>query len=139
MFDLHGIDRLAEWKKFRNTLETASDPFLDVITFWSKAPFVNLYLDYTDPASWPDPWHTVLDSKYDDLAITLGMLYTLLLTDRFSKENYKIYIIENTEKLDKFCLSIGKFSILNLNYGQISHFSELKNYQASMIYEINRQ
>lgn len=139
MFDLHGIDRLTAWKQFRQHLENSPSAFSEVIELWSKAPFVNPYLDHTNPSSWPDPWHLLLDSKYDDLAIVLGMLYTLSLTDRFSKENYKIYMIENTKPKYDFCLSVGNISILNLCYGQISHIKDLKKYQTSMIYEINPQ
>jgi hypothetical protein len=139
VFESHGIDRLTEWKQFRHTIEKDSEPFPKVVNFWLKAPFVNQYLDYRDPSSWPDPWHLVLDSRYDNLAIVLGMLYTLLLTDRFSKENYKIYMIKNEGRQEDFCLAVGNTSVLNLIYGQISHISELHKYQTNMIYEINHQ
>lgn len=139
MFESHGIDRLTEWKQFRHLIEKDAEPFLKVINYWIKAPFVNRYLDHRDPSSWPDPWHLVLDSRYDNLAIVLGMLYTLLLTDRFSKENYKIYMIKNEGQQEDFCLVIGNTLVLNLIYGQISQVSELKKYQTNMIYEINHQ
>lgn len=139
VFESHGIDRLTEWKQFRHLLEKDSDPFLKVVNYWLKAPFVNQYLDYNDPSSWPDPWHLVLDSRYDNLAIVLGMLYTLLLTDRFSKENYKIYMIKNERQQEDFCLVIGNSLVLNLIYGQISQVSELYEHQTNMIYEINHQ
>lgn len=92
MFDLHGIDRLNEWKKFRDQLEKSQYPFLDTLEFWSKAPFVSPYLDPRDSRAWPDPWHLVLEGRLDDLAISLGMLYTLKLTQRFMHTNFEIHM-----------------------------------------------
>lgn len=139
MFELHGTDRLTEWKKFRCVLETDPEPFSKVIELWSKAPFVNRYLDQNNPSSWPDPWRLVLDGKFDDLAICLGMLYTFQLTDRFSKENFKIYMIKKLEVNPVFCLAVSDQWFLNLHYGQISDISEFKNYHTSMIYQRNYQ
>ncbi len=80
MFDLHGTERLIEWKKFRDSLETDESPLIRVADLWSKAPFVNSYLNPKNPTEWPDPWQLILDLKLDDLAICLGMLYTIKLT-----------------------------------------------------------
>ena len=91
MFDLHGNDRLIEWKQFRDRLETAPNPLEQVAEFWSRAPFVNSYLNPQMPDQWPDPWHLVLDGRLDDLAICLGMLYTVKLTQRFMDSNCEIH------------------------------------------------
>ena len=45
MFDLQGTERLAEWKRFRDELETSPDPLKDVARFWGRAPFVSQFLD----------------------------------------------------------------------------------------------
>ena len=83
MFDLYGNERLTKWKQFRDSLEISQHALSDVAEFWSHAPFVNPFLNPHEPTTWPDPWHLVLDSKLDDLAICLGMLYTIKLTQRF--------------------------------------------------------
>jgi len=83
VFDLYGNERLFKWKQFRDSLEVSNDPMDDVAKLWSHAPFVNPFLDPQQPTSWPDPWHLVIDGKLDDLAICLGMLYTIKLTQRF--------------------------------------------------------
>jgi len=80
VFDQYGTDRIAAWKQFRDTLETSEHPLEDVAEFWSHAPFVSAYLDPNLPQQWPDPWQLILDLRLDDLAITLGMLYTVKLT-----------------------------------------------------------
>ena len=120
VFDLHGTDRLANWKKFRDSLETSQTPFEDVAVFWSRAPFVNLYLDPQQPSSWPDPWHLVLEGKYDDLAICLGMLYTIKLTQRFMDCSCEIHKSESIKKRDlKFFLVVDKKHILNMEYQRV--------------------
>ena len=91
MFNLYGNERLIEWKKFRDSLESCSDPLTRVAELWATAPFVNPYIDPNNPNEWPDPWHLVLDSKLDELAISLGMLYTVKLTQRFIDSNCEIH------------------------------------------------
>ncbi len=83
MFDLYGNERLLTWKEFRDSLESSNYPMDDVAKLCSQAPFVNPFLDPQKPNTWPDPWHLVIDGKLDDLAICLGMLYTIKLTQRF--------------------------------------------------------
>lgn len=136
MFDLYGNDRLTAWKKFRNNLETSSQPFEDVSEFWSKAPFVNQFLDRHDPKSWPDPWHLIIDGKFDDLAICLGMLYTLKLTQRFTGSVYEIHISmpdHNTQ--DHFFLVVDRSKVLNLAYREVIDFSSISEDQTTLIYE----
>ena len=91
MFNLYGNERLIEWKRFRDSLESCNDPLTRVAELWATAPFVNPYLDSKNPNEWPDPWHLVLDSKLDELAISLGMLYTIKLTQRFMDSNCEIH------------------------------------------------
>ena len=91
MFNLYGNERLIEWKKFRDSLESCDDPLTRVAELWATAPFVNPYIDPNNPNEWPDPWHLVLDSKLDELAISLGMLYTIKLTQRFMDSNCEIH------------------------------------------------
>jgi len=91
MFNLYGNERLIKWKKFRDSLESCDDPLTRVAELWATAPFVNPYIDPTNPNEWPDPWHLVLDSKLDELAISLGMLYTIKLTQRFMDSNCEIH------------------------------------------------
>ena len=135
MFDLRDTERLAAWKSFRHQLETETYPFQSVCNFWSKAPFVNPYLKFDDPSSWPDPWHLILDNKYDDLAIVLGMLYTLKLTDRFSNNDLEIYMsVELKEKRNPIFFLVVDNYILNLEYNSVSDISKMKEIETMKIY-----
>ena len=135
MFDLHGTDRLAEWKRFRDSLEQSENPLMDVAEFWSHAPFVSPYLDSKNPSEWPDPWHLVLDSRLDDLAICLGMLYTLQLTRRFMGSSFEIHTsMFPKEKTSKYFLVVDNKYVLNLEYKNVVDVSSLEQTKSRLIW-----
>lgn len=105
VFDLHGTERLTEWRRLRNQLETDDSPFQTVLSTWSRAPLVNSYIDPDQPHQWPDPWHLILDDRYDNLALTLGIMYTLKLTQRFMNEKFKIH--KSMLEQESFYLAVG--------------------------------
>lgn len=136
MFDLHGNDRLTAWKQFRNSLETSSSPFENVSVLWSKAPFVNQYLDRHDPKSWPDPWHLIIDGKFDDLAICLGMLYTLKLTQRFTSSLYEIHMsMPSDDTHTRFFLVVDHLKVLNFAYREVVDYTAVASVKTSLIYK----
>ena len=137
MFDAHGIDRLTKWKEFRNTLEVLDDPLQAVVDFWNKAPFVSPYLNPQTPKSWPDPWHLVLDEKLDNLAICLGMLYTLKLTQRFMASRFEIHMSTmEASRYSKYFLVVDNH-VLNLEYGCVLPATQLESIQTSIIWTNN--
>ena len=114
VFNEHGTDRLAAWKEFREGLETSEHPLEDVANLWSQAPFVSPYLDPNNPEEWPDPWHLILDLRLDDLAIALGMLYTIKLTRRFMHSKSEIHKPILTEKQEPtYFLIVDQKYVLN--------------------------
>jgi hypothetical protein len=131
VFNLYNNDRLIEWKKFRDSLETSQTPLEDVAILWSQAPFVSPYLNPNQPTEWPDPWHLVLNSKLDELAIVLGMLYTLKLTQRFMASRFEIHM-STVPRLNYF-LVVDNF-VLNLEYRSVVGVVELSKYQTSKIW-----
>ncbi len=135
MFDLHGNERLAAWRQFRDSLKEHSSPLESVAEFWSRAPFVNLYLDPNDPKSWPDPWHIVLDLKLDDLAICLGMLYTLKLNVRFMDCECEIHMsIPSQDRDPRFFLVVDN-SVLNYEPRKVCSVSILENHPTTIIWQ----
>ena len=137
MFDVHGIDRLTEWKRFRDKLETSPKPLEEVAEFWSRAPFVNDYLNEKNPTEWPDPWHLVLDERLDDLAIALGMLYTLKLTQRFMDVQCEIHMSMLPNNTICHWLLVDGRHILNYKYKEVVDLSELSTTQTSKLYPIS--
>lgn len=120
MFDKHGLDRLAEWKNFRDSLENSDSPLIDTAILWSKAPFVSDYLPL-DHNKWPDPWKLIIDGKFDSLGVALGELYTLQLTARFSQSKFEIYMFPQ-KKNNEFFLVVDD-NILNWRSREVNDFS----------------
>lgn len=125
MFDLYGNERLAEWKRFRDHLENCDLPLQDAVDFWSLAPFVSNYLNPYASKEWPDPWRLILDGKFDSLALCLGIMYTLKLTQRFMLSEYEIHMSINPKiKEPAFYLSVDRSFILNYAYKQVVDYDE---------------
>lgn len=135
MFDRHGTQRLTAWKEFRDDLETSDTPLEDVAMLWSQAPFVSPYLDPGNPSEWPDPWHLVLDNRLDDLAIVLGMLYTIKLTQRFMGSNCEIHTsMHPNDKDPRYFLVVDGVHVLNLEYRSVVELSNLDELQSRLIW-----
>jgi hypothetical protein len=126
VFKTYGNERLAEWRAFRQQLEISERPLEDLAEFWANAPFVNQYLNPDNPKSWPDPWHLILDDKYDDLGVALGMLYTLKLTQRFIQTPCEIHTsIPLQEKTPRYSLIVDNKWALNWEYKTVVRVEDL--------------
>ena len=135
MFNKYGTDRLLEWKQFRDHIEVSTDPLKDVANFWGNAPFVSSYLNPQNPSEWPDPWHLVLDSRLDDLAIALGMLYTIKLTRRFMDSKCEIHTsMSPNEKYPRYILIVDNEYVLNLEYKEVVSITQVDQAKTSMIW-----
>lgn len=139
VFNEYGTNRLAAWRQFRDSLENSESPLEDVVRLWTHAPFVSPYLDPKLPTEWPDPWHLMLDLRLDDLAIVLGMLYTIKLTQRFIDTDCEIHMSMSSEKEEPmYVLVVGGEHVLNLSYGAVVNVSQLKNLKTKIIYSVSR-
>lgn len=137
VFDEHGTQRLAVWRQFRQSLETSETPLQDVAKLWTHAPFVSSYLDPQLPTEWPDPWHLMLDLRLDDLALVLGMLYTIKLTQRFSRTVCEIHMSMSPEKNQtQYLLLVDNLYVLNLEYGTVVERQRLDSLDTKTIYSV---
>ena len=126
MFKSFGNERLTEWRQFRQQLEVSDNPLQDVVDFWGNAPFVNRYLNPDNPKTWPDPWHLILDDKYDDLGVALGMYYTVKLTQRFMNTHSEIHSsMLPTDREPRFILVIDNKWVLNWEYKTVINTENL--------------
>ena len=138
MFNLYDKDRLTAWKEFRDSLEVSDTPFEDVAKLWSRAPFVSPYLDPQNPSEWPDPWHLVLDSRLDNLAIALGMLYTIKLTQRFMAANCEIHSSMLPEKnTPSYWLIVDKQFVLNYEYRAVVRIEDIPEIKTSKLWSVD--
>lgn len=88
--------KLSTWHKFRQTLETSLTPFQDVIRYYNTLDTCNLSVDPWDQKTWPDPWELLCQNKICDFTNSLGVCYSLQLTDRFSQNKFEIHISTDT-------------------------------------------
>ena len=123
-WNLRVNDRLAQWKDFRHKLDKL--PIESAITelnnMWSTAPFVNYYLDPSEPNTWPDPWTLLAENYWCDVAKALGIVYTIYFTshkqvpleirvyyDYKEKSRYTVAWIDN----GKYILNYWPYEIVN--------------------------
>jgi hypothetical protein len=89
-----------------------------VADFWSKAPRVNFYLNPENVKEWPDPWELITDNMYCDIAVALGMTYTLALTDGIDPSRLKLQIMRSRQQSLEVNLSVVDQGLYVLNYSQ---------------------
>jgi hypothetical protein len=139
VFDSYGTDRLTKWKEFRDSLETSATPLEDVAELWSHAPFVGPYLDPQNPAEWPDPWHLILDLHLDDLAIALGILYTIKLTHRFIDTKCEIHMSMLPKKKEaSYFVVVDKKHVLNLDYKTVVDVDRITDLKTNIVWSKSR-
>lgn len=137
MFDSFGNERLTKWKQIRDELEQDPTAFQTVVDLWARAPFVSPFLDPNQPTSWPDPWHLILDNRYDDLALCLGIMYTLQLTQRFMGSKYEIHMSINSQKKEPlYFLVVDQKTVLNHCYKTVSDISAIKSIESNIIWSV---
>lgn len=98
MFNKKYEDRLADWREWRETLESSSDPIQSAIEFYKNAPEVSMNVDPYTPSNWPDPWELLEENTYCKFGKILGICYSLQLTDCLSQEAFEIHITQDREK-----------------------------------------
>ena len=78
-------DRLKSWSDLRSHCEELSlEQALDhIANWWGHAPRVNHAIHWNDQSNWPDPWDLLADNSYCELAIALGMSYTINMLEKF--------------------------------------------------------
>ena len=106
-------NRLASWAAFRNKLETVDNPVQFACNFYDEAKRHTLQCDPWDRNSWPDPWQLVEKNLYSEMCITLGICYSLQLTERFSGSSFEIHNTVDTKSKQTFYLLAVDNNIIN--------------------------
>jgi hypothetical protein len=144
MFQLKTEDRLRSWRGFRYSigalpLELALQ---QTVELWSHCPFIPYHLDSKDPTSWPNPWQLLDDNIYCDLAKSLGIVYTMLLTEHRKNLEIEIRVYKDPETGYEYNLSWfnqGKYiaNLINAEIVNIEQFDKaLRLEQIYTTYEL---
>jgi len=135
-FNNRSEDRIIHWRNFRKSLTNWPNDLQSVTDIWSKAPRVNHYLCYNDIAIWPNPWTLISDNLYCDLAVSLGMFYTLYLSDYEHKDSMYLqgFKLKNSHKYYNllFCEQ-GKY-VLNFDIDKVVNNLMLTDTAESVYY-----
>jgi len=76
-------DRLRSWSDLRSTCKNLNteQSVNTIAEWWGHAPRMNNVIHWSDQSNWPDPWELLADNSFDDLAIALGMSYTITMLE----------------------------------------------------------
>ena len=116
--------RLAAWNQLRQQSTAASIPELlhAINLWWHQTPWCPYHLHWDDRDTWPDPWQLLSDNIYCDLARALGIMYTIVLTDRLDLSDTSIIETESGNLVQvnqgKYILNWGRDIVLNTSLEQ---------------------
>ena len=116
--------RLAAWNDLRNQSagQDALTALQHINSWWHQTPWCPYHLHWDDQHTWPDPWQLLNDNIYCDLARALGIMYTMVLTDRTDWYNSSIIETESGNLVQvnqgKYILNWGREVVLNTSLEQ---------------------
>ena len=118
-YNISCADRLLRWRDWRHSLDDLSydQALIEVSKTWMMVPRVNHYLTPDEIESWPTPWELINDNMYCDLAVALGMLYSLQLSKHSQEHKFSLAIIKHDSNWMNLCLADGWLSVLNWQEG----------------------
>lgn len=128
-YDINCRDRILEWRRWRQHLD-GMDWHLcleEVARAWHLVPRINHYLSPDLLDDWPNPWELINDNHYCDLAIALGIFYTLSLTSHKEAENIKLEIYRSHEGFDNLCIVDERKYCLNWSSGKVVNIPTFEN------------
>jgi hypothetical protein len=129
-------DRIIAWREWRNGLENLSveQALEEVASTWARVPTVLHYLAPDQINEWPNPWQLITDNIYCDLAICLGMYYTLALIEQPKIQDLQLKIYQGPEGwINLSSIDQGKY-VLNYNHGTVVNMSCVEKDNAKLIF-----
>ena len=123
-FLLSSSERLAEWRAFRQSLESLDEmKQLEAVAKWvSQAPTCNYVLDPDDAKSWPGPWDLLNQNDFDTTAIAYLMEQTLVMVG-WSPERLRLHFVRNSsDSLQTMILLVDDKLALNYLHAEVINF-----------------
>ena len=114
-------DRILQWRSWRQELDNLEiGPALDLVAkTWMMVPRVNHYLAPDLFDSWPNPWELINDNIYCDLAVALGMFYSLQLSKHSAHHEFDLMTLRDSSGWIHLCRIDHGLSVLNWWEGKI--------------------
>lgn len=135
-FNTSPQQRIVSWRDWRNSLENqpAEEIIKTVASTWAQVPTVMHLLSPDQPEEWPRAWRLINDNYYCDLAICLGMFYSLALLEnpKFDDIEIKIYKTPNGW-INLSSVDQGKY-VLNYSHGQVVNSAQVEKDDMELAY-----
>ena len=113
--------RLRLWQEFRTKISGLSlaDAVKETEHMWSYAPYQKHYLTLDEIKLWPGPWELIFENYYCNLAIALGIMYTLYLSDHKPDLELKIYVDPVTNEQYNLVFVNKGLYVLNMEHDTV--------------------
>lgn len=120
-YDISCANRLMVWRQWRQTLDSMDyvSALSEVARIYMMVPRVNHYLAPDEQDRWPTPWELVNDNIYCDLAVGLGMFYSLQLSTHAQDHEFSMIILKHDAGWINLCAADGWLNVLNWQEGAI--------------------
>jgi hypothetical protein len=122
-------DRLRLWQDFRHQISALPLEAAVKATehMWSYAPYQKYYLTLDEVKNWPGPWELIFENYYCNLAIALGMLYTLYLSEHKPQVEIRVYIDPSSmAQYNLLFVEQGKY-VLNMEHDAVLNKTQVSS------------
>lgn len=122
-------DRLRLWQDFRHRISALPLEAAVKATehMWSYAPYQKYYLTLDEVKNWPGPWELIFENYYCNLAIALGMLYTLYLSEHKPQVEIQVYIDPSSmAQYNLLFVEQGKY-VLNMEHDAVLNKTQVSS------------
>ena len=118
--------RILNWRQFRKSLDVWPNDLDKVARTWASAPLVN-YLHQDHKEQWPCAWQMIADNLYCDIAVALGMFYTLYYSSYPQKETLRMvgYKLRSEHKEFNLVICEGEKYVLNYDLGRVVNIPDV--------------
>ncbi len=120
-------DRLRLWQDFRHRISSLSleQAVWETEHLWTYAPYQKYYLTLDEVKDWPGPWELLFENYYCNLAIALGMLYTLYLSEHRPELEIRVYYEPSSmAQYNLLFVDQGKY-VLNMEHDTVLNKTQI--------------
>ncbi len=116
LFNASYEQRLSAWRNLRNNLSTEKSCIQTVLDVYQHCPLTNTNTDYFKTNTWPTAWQLLERNTYNSFDKCLAIMYTVKLTECFSKEKFSIIRAVAKEESNNnlkfyYIITVGKLFI----------------------------
>lgn len=128
-FLLDPKSRQRAWQQVRQQIKEchSSEQQIDLaLNFWKQASLENHVLDWDHCEHWPGPWELIFNNSYCTSSHSLGVAYTLLLSDS-QYSDIQLRLIQDREHHVQKIVAVWKDWVLNHAHVDKKPISRLQN------------